>query len=183
LALLYSPPGIGTAGTVQIKEGETEGVVTLSASATAAPQKWKVCVVGSADFGKGPVWLSTELVDLEVASPLLEGQITRSFVDQGDTTTVSVKLDHKQAFDGKAKIALLGLPPNCTAEEKEISKDDAQVTFTVKAGKDAPPGQHKQLFCQFTLARDGEAMTSSFGNGGILRVDKATVAKNEEAKK
>jgi hypothetical protein len=39
------------------------------------------------------------------------------------------------------------------------------------------------MFCQFTLSEDGEPMVSSFGNGGILRVDKATVAKNEEPKK
>ena len=177
LALLYSPPGIGTAGTVQIKENENEGTVTVSANATAALQKWKVCVVGSADFGKGPVWFSTQLIDLEVGAPFLAGQIQRTFVDQGDSTTVTVKLDHKLPFEGKAKLSLQGLPPSCTADEMEITKDDKEVKFTVKAEPNAPAGQHKQMFCNFTLSKDGEAMTSAFGNGGILRIDKATVAK------
>lgn len=183
LALLWTPNGLGTAGTVQIKEGENEGVVTISANGNAPTQKWKICVVGSADFGKGPIWVSTELVEIEVGAPLIGGQIARTFVDQGDSTTVTVKLDQKTPFEGKAKLALLGLPPNVTADEQEITKDDKEAKFTVKAGANAPPGQHKQMFCQFTLAKDGESMNTTFGNGGILRIDKATVAKNEEAKK
>jgi hypothetical protein len=183
LALLYSPPGMGTAGTMQIKEGENEGIVTISGNADAPLKKWKVCVVGSADFGKGPVWVSTQMGELEVAAPFVAGKIGRTFVDQGDSTTVTVKLEHKLPFEGKAKLALLGLPPGCTAEEREFTKDDQEVKFSVKAGADSPPGQHKQLFCQFTLQKDGEPLVSSLANGGILRIDKATVAKNEDPNK
>jgi len=78
---------------------------------------------------------------------------------------------------------LLGLPPNTTADEKEITKDDAEVRFTVKAEQNAPAAQHKQLFCQFQLVKDGESMTNTFAGGGILRIDKASVAKNEAPKK
>ncbi len=182
LSLLYVPPGIGTPGTAQIKEGENEAHLTISANDKAALQKWKVCVVGSADFGKGPVWISTELADLEVAAPFIAGKIDRTFVDQGTETTVSVKLDQKEAFDGKAKITLQGLPSGCTAEPQEVTKDDKEVKFTVKAGKDAQAGQHRNLFCEFRLEKDGEPMTASFAQGGILRVDKGSVAKNEEKK-
>jgi hypothetical protein len=69
-----------------------------------------------------------------------------------------------------------------TAEEKEITKDDKQVEFTLKAAADAAAGQHRQLFCQFTLVEHGEPMVSSFAQGGVLRVDKGTVAKNEPPK-
>jgi hypothetical protein len=181
IGLLYSPPGIGNAGLVQIKEGETEGTVIISANGNAPLQKWKLCVVGSADFGKGPVWFSTQLVEVEVAAPMVGGKLARTFVDQGDTTTMTVALDQKAPFEGKAKLQLLGLPPNCTAEPQEITKDDKEVKFTIKAEKSAPAGQHKQLFCQFTLEKDGETMTSTFAQGGILRVDKAAVAKNDAA--
>jgi hypothetical protein len=181
IGLLYSPPGIGNAGLQQIKEGETEGTVTISANANAPLQKWKLCVVGSADFGKGPVWFSTQLVEVEVAAPMVGGKLARTFVDQGDSTTMTVALDQKTPFEGKAKLQLLGLPPNCTADEQEFTKDDKEVKFTIKADKSAPAGQHKQLFCQFNLQKDGESMTSTFGQGGILRVDKATVAKNDAA--
>lgn len=183
LALLYAPPGIGTAGPVQVKEGENEGLVTISANGNAPLKKWQVCVVGSIDLGKGPVWISTQLIDVEVGAPQISGQITRTFVDQGDSTTVTVKLDQKTPYDGKARLQLLGLPANCTADDQEITKDDKEVKFTVKAGKDAPAASHKQLFCQFHLIKDGEEMNTTFGNGGILRIDKASVAKAEEPKK
>ncbi len=182
LSLLYSPPGIGSPGNIPIKEGENEGTLTISANDKAALQKWKICVVGSADFGNGPVWVSTDLVDLEVAAPYTAGKIQRTYVDQGDSTTVTVQLENKVPFDGKAKIALMGLPPGCTAEEQEVTKDDKEVTFTVKSSANSPAGQHRQLFCQFKLTKDGEEMVSSFAQGGILRVDKSTVARNEEKK-
>lgn len=183
IALLYTPPGMGTGGTVPIKENENEGTLTLSANANAPLQKWQICVVGNADFGHGIVWFSTQLVEVEVAAPFVAGKIARSFVDQGDSTTITVKIEQKLPFDGTAKVQLLGLPPDTTTVEQEITKETTEVKFEVKAGKNAPAATHKQLFCQFTLAKDGETMSSSFANGGVLRVDKATVAKNEETKK
>ncbi len=182
LGLLYVPPGIGSLGTMQVKEGESEATYIISANANAPLKSWLVCLVGTADFGKGPVWMSTGLVNIQVEDPFVAGQITRSFVDQGDTTTVRVKLEHKRPFEGTAKLSLLGLPPNCTAEDRPFTKDDKEVEFTVKAGPNTPTATHKQLFCQFQLERDGAPMISAFGNGGILRVDKATLAKKEDSK-
>jgi hypothetical protein len=181
ITLLYAPTGIGSAGLQQIKEGENEGTVTISANGNAPLQKWKICVVGSADFGRGPVWFSTQLIEVEVAAPLVGGQLVRTYVDQGDTTTMTVKLDQKAPFEGKAKLQLLGLPPNASAEDVEITKDDKEAKFTIKADKATPAGQHKQLFCSFTIEKDGEQMNESFAQGGILRVDKASVAKNDAA--
>ncbi len=183
IALLYSPPGTGSNGLVPIKEGETEGTVTISANANAALQKWKICVVGNADFGQGVVWFSSQLIEVEIAAPFVAGKIARSFVDQGDATTMTVQVEQKLPFEGKAKLQLLGLPPGATADEQEITKETTEVKFAVKAEKTTPAATHKQLFCQFTLARDGENMTSAFAQGGILRVDKGSVAKNEEPKK
>ncbi|MDB6152307.1 MAG: hypothetical protein JWL90_760, partial [Chthoniobacteraceae bacterium] len=182
LTLLFTPPGLGTAGTVQIPEGQNEGIVTLSANGNAPLQKWKVCVIGSADFGKGPVWFSTPLVEVGVAAPFINGQIMRSFVDQGDTTTMSVKLENKIPFEGKAKLSLLGLPPNATAEDVEITQEDKVAKFTVKAGPNTPTATHKQLFCQFQIIRDGEPMVTTFAQGGILRVDKASTPSGQTAK-
>ncbi len=183
ISLLYTPPGMGTSGTAVIKENENDGGLILSANANAPLQKWKVCVVGNADFGHGIVWFSTQLIEVEIGAPFVAGQIVRNFVDQGDSTTMTVKIEQKQPFEGTAKVQLLGLPPDTTSDEKEITKETTEVKFEVKAGKGAPAATHKQLFCQFALAKDGENMTSAFANGGILRVDKGSVAKNEEAKK
>ncbi len=182
LALLYAPPGIGTAGSAEIKENENEGLVAISANGDAQTKKWKITVVGSADLGKGPVWVSTQLAELEIIPPFLGGQIVRTFVDQGDTTVVTVKLQQKTPFEGKAKIQLLGLPNKCTAAEREISKDDTEVKFEVVADKTTPVARHASLFCQVAVPQNGETILQSFGQGGILRVDAASVAKAEEKK-
>ncbi|HEV7404422.1 MAG TPA: pre-peptidase C-terminal domain-containing protein [Chthoniobacteraceae bacterium] len=181
ITFLYVPPGIGSSGVAVIKEGETEGMLPISCNDKAALKKWKICVVGNADFGKGNTWFSTGLSDLEVAPAIMGGQIQRTFVDQSDSTTVTVALNTLQPFDGKAKIELMGLPPGCTSEVKEVTKDDKEVKFDVKASEKAMVGQHKQLFCSFKLVKDGEEMTSTFAMGGVLRVDKGAVAKNTAA--
>jgi hypothetical protein len=176
VALLYGPPGIGNPGTVAIPEGKDEGTVTISANGDAPVRKWKICVAGTVDLGKGPVWISTNLVDLEVAEPFVAGGLTRNFIDQSESGTMTLKLDQKVPFDGKAKLVLLGLPQGVTAEEREVSKDDKEVKFPIKAAPDAQVGQARQLFVQFNLTRDGELMQNTFAGGGILRVDKASVA-------
>jgi hypothetical protein len=177
LSLLYAPPGIGSGGSSVIKEGETEGAVTLSATTAAAIKKWQIAVVGSTDSGTGNVWVSTQLADLEIVPPFVEGKIARTFVDQGDKTTITVKIDQKTPFEGKAKIALMGLPNKVTAEEKEFTKDDTEVKFEVQADKASPAGRHAGLFCQVTVMKSGEPILQSIAQGGVLRVDPATVAK------
>ncbi len=185
--VLYAPPGIGSPGTVNIpgekKEGEkvvaaaqNEGSITISANGNAPLAKWKTCIVGTADFGKGATWMSTQLFDLEVAAPFVTGTIVRTFIDQGGEGTMTVKLEQKNAFEGKAKIALIGLPQGVTSEEREITKDDTEVKFALKATPTAQVGQAKTIFASFTLVRGADTMTNTIASGGILRVDKATPA-------
>ena len=186
IQVLYAPPGVGTPGTVNIpgekKDGDktiaaqNEGSITISANGNAPIAKWKTVIVGTADFGKGPTWMSTQLFDLEVAAPFVTGAIVRTFIDQGGEGSMTVKLDQKNAFEGKAKIALIGLPQGVTAEEREITKDDTEVKFALKATPTAQVGQAKTVFASFTLVRDGETMTNTIASGGILRVDKASAA-------
>jgi hypothetical protein len=103
-------------------------------------------------------------------------------VDQGSEGSMTLKLDQKMPFEGKAKVALVGLPQGVTSEEKEITKDDKEVKFTLKAASDAQAGQHKTIFASFTLVKDGEPMLNTIASGGILRVDKVA-AKVADAKK
>ena len=176
IALLYAPPGIGSPGTVNIPAEKNEGTITISANGSAPLAKWKTVITGSADFGKGVTWFSTQLFDLEVAAPFVGGAIVRTYIDQGGEGSMTVKLDQKNAFEGKAKIALIGLPQGVTAEEREITKDDTEVKFALKATPTAQVGQAKTIFASFTLVRDGETMTNTIASGGILRVDKAAAA-------
>jgi hypothetical protein len=176
IQLLYAPTGIGTPGTVTIPEGQNEGAITLSANGTAAAAKWKTCVIGSAAMSKGAVWISSELFDVEIAAPFVIGTLVRANVEQNSTGSMTLKLDQKVVFEGKAKVALVGLPQGITADEHEITKDDKEVKFAITADAKAQIGQHKTLFASFTLLHDGEPMSSTIASGGILRVEKPTSA-------
>ncbi len=170
--LLFAPTGIGQPGVVTIAEGQSEGTITISAQGDAPLRKWKTAVNGSVDSGKGAVWISTGLIELEIAPSFVSGAMVRTYVDQGSEGTMTLKLEQKVPFDGAAKVALLGLPQGITAEEKEITKDDKEVKFTLKAAPDAQVGQYKTVIASFTLIRDGEPMTTTIASGGVLRVDK-----------
>ena len=174
IEMLFVPPGIGTPGVVTIPEGKDEGSITISANGNAQVAKWKTCIVGSLDTGKGPTWISTQLFDFEVAAPFVTGSFARSYIDQGSEGSMTLKLAQNIGFPGKAKVALVGLPEGITSEEREISKDDTEVTFPLKATPAAQVAQHKTIFASFTLVHDGETMTGTIASGGILRVDRGT---------
>ena len=177
IAMLYNPPGVGSQPSVTIPPDKNEATIPLSASANADPRKWKIAVTATdgenANNGKsGAVWVSSQLADLEISPPFVTANIERATVEQGGTTTVVCKLKQSTAFDGEAKLELLGLPNKVTAPELKITASDNEARFTVTADKTSPVGQHKSLFCRLTFSRDGEQVVSTIGQNGMLRIDK-----------
>lgn len=166
---VWEPPGSG-AGQVTLNPDQTEGVLTLNAQANARIGNWKTAVLGSSDAG-GETWVASDLFGLETAAPYLTAAITRATVLQGEKTTVTVKLDQKVPFDGKAKIQLLGLPTEATTADKEITKDDKEVVFEVQTTLKTPAATHNGMVCRVTVVKDGEPIVHNLGAGGILRVD------------
>jgi hypothetical protein len=91
------------------------------------------------------------------------------------------KLEHRKPFEGKAKIELLGLPPNTTAAPKEITAKDEEVVFDVTTDAKTPTGQHKSLFCAVTMTQAGESLQQTVAGGGVLRIDPAALPKPVQA--
>ncbi len=173
LSMLWNPPGVGAQATVTIPPDKTEATIPLSANGDAQKRKWKTAVVGSADTGRGVVWVSSQLADLEIAPPFVTARIERAYTEQGEPATVTCRLTQSVLFEGKAKVQLLGLPNKVTAPEVEITSADQEVRFEVATDKTSPTGQHKSLFCQVTIMKDGEPIVATTGQGGVLRIDKA----------
>jgi hypothetical protein len=117
------------------------------------------------------VWVSSQLAELEIAPPVVMGKIEMAATEQGKPAPVLCKLTPGTKFDGKAKLQLVGLPPNTTANELEISAADTQAVFEVKVDAKTPAGQHNQLACLLTLMKDGEPIVQTVSSGGVLRVD------------
>ena len=174
LAMLFNPPGV-SAGGATIAANTNEVTLPLNASGDAQVRKWKVCVIGSADVG-GPLWVSTQLAELEIAPPFVGGKLEMATAEQGKVAQVLCTLEQKRAFDGKASVQLVGLPPNASAAPREIATSDARVIFDVQTDAKSPVGSHNTLFCVVTVTKDGEPIAQSIAGGGVLRIDAPPVA-------
>jgi hypothetical protein len=199
LQMLFDPPGVGS-GQADIPGDKTEAVIPLNASGGAQVRKWKIAVLGSSTQpdapkpadGKtpppgtvpaaGPVWVSSQLADLEIAAPIVTGKIEMAATEQGKPAPVLCKLDPKTKFEGKAKLQLVGLPPNTTTTELEIGPDDKQAIFNVDVTAKTPAGQHNQLATILTLVKNGEPIVQTVSSGGVLRVDPPPPPKANEPK-
>jgi hypothetical protein len=167
----FAPPGIGAAAAVTLPEGQNEVLYPLNANGGAVPRTWKVVVIGHADVGNGPVWVSTQLTDLIVSTPYANLTIDMAAAEQGKPVEVVAKIQHATAFDGPAKVQLVGLPAGVASKELEFTKETTELVFPVTIDTTSPAGQHGTLFCQFTVTQNGEPIVHNAGFGGVLRID------------
>ncbi len=183
LSLGYTPPGIAGAGSVTIGEGATEAEYLINADGNAPPGTWPIVVLGRADAGKGPVWTSTQLAHIEIATQFVTLSMEMAAAERGKEAQVVCKLDQHTEFEGEAVIELLGLPPKTATQPMKITSSDEQVIFTVSTEADAPVGQHKSLFCRLTIMKNGEPVVHNIGHGGVLRIDPPPTAPKQEVAK
>jgi hypothetical protein len=179
---LFNPPGVGSAASAVIAEGQTETVLPMNAAPNATVRKWKTTVLATSDFGKGPVWVSSQLATLEVGAPFVAFTMERAAGEQGKTTDLFCKLTQTTPFTGSAKVVLVGLPPKVTAPEATITKDTKELSFKLTIDKTSPPGQHNNLFCQVYIPQNGEAVLHNVG-GTQLRIDVPIPPKPNETPK
>jgi hypothetical protein len=167
---LWTPPGMGIVGSATIPPDKTEATLAMNAAANAATRKWKTAVIAQADYGQGPAWVSSQLFTIEVAPPPVTLTADRPAVEQGKETQLFCKVAVNAAFEGKAKVKLLGLPAKVTTQEAELTKDSKEVSFPISADKTSPAGKHGGIFCQIVIEQDGELITLNTGSTE-LRID------------
>lgn len=168
--MLYDPPGVGSSGGIAIAEGQTEAIIPLNANGGAELKTWKIAVLGDATVGGGNVTVSTPLVDLKVVEPFFGLAFQAAAVEQGKETDVAIDIAQNAAFEGPAKVELLGLPNEVTTTTLEFAKDAAQVVFKVKTTGNSPAGKHRTLLCRAIVTVEGEPVTHMIGTGE-LRID------------
>jgi hypothetical protein len=172
ISMLYKPNGIGADNNVRIPEGQSEGVIPLSAGGDAQARKWRIAVTAAADTGKGQVWVCSPFEDVEVAPPYVTAQLDRGVVEQGRSAAVTCHLTMNKPFDGKAKLQLLNLPFKVTSQDVEITSSDHEVQIPVTADKTSQVSQKKDLYCVLTIMQDGEPIVQNIAQGGMLRIAK-----------
>jgi hypothetical protein len=167
---IFNPPGVGSTGSAVIPAGQTETLFALNANGGAPVRKWKYVVLGVANVGNGPVWVSSQLANLEIAPPYLGLTIERAAAEQGKATEMFCKVQPTTPFAGPAKVNLIGLPPRVTAPEVQITKDTKEFSFKLTIDKASPAGVHRNLFCQLVLMQNGEPVVHNLGSSE-LRID------------
>ncbi|MES1213180.1 MAG: peptidase, partial [Singulisphaera sp.] len=179
LSMLYNPPGIGSPTSVAIPEGKDEVIMPLTANGGAEVRVWKIAVLGSATVGNGPVTVSSQLADLEIAEPFVGLAYAAAAVEKGKETDVVITVTKNKDFDGSAKVELLGLPNEVTSVPGEINKESKELLFHVKTTANSPAGKHKTLLSRVTIVAQGEPIMHMIG-GGELRVDEPLPPKANE---
>ena len=168
--LPFRPPGLNAASSVNIPANKNEVLYPINASGGAQIKKWRIYVLGSANVG-GTAWVSSQLAPLEIAAPYVTFAMQRTSCEQGQETQIYCKLTQATAFDGDAKVQLLGLPPKVTAEVLAFNKDAKELVFNIKTDKTSPPGKYNNVFAQLTITQNGEPIVSSAGTTQ-LQLDK-----------
>lgn len=167
---LFNPPGVGSASAATIPENGTETLLPMNAAPNAAVGKWKTAVIATSDFGKGPVWVSSQLATIEIAPPFVAFAMERAAGEQGKQTDLFCKITHNTPLQGPAVVKLLGLPAKVTAPDLQITKDTKEIAFKVAIDKTSPAGQHNNIFCQVFVTHNGETVLHNVG-GTQLRID------------
>ncbi len=166
---LFTPPGLGIAGSAVIPEGQTEVMLYTNAAPNAGIRAWKTAIIAQADAGTGPVWTSSQLFTLSVQAPMVTFAQERSAVEQGQSTTVFGKIAVVTPFVGEAVVKVIGLPTKVTAPDLKINKDSKELSFAIATDKTAPAGKHG-IYCQCIVTHNGETLVHNIG-GGELRID------------
>jgi hypothetical protein len=183
LELPFKPPGIG-ASMVEVKDGQTEVMFPINASADAPVKQWQIAVAASLvpdgatkkeerkarRAGRGS-WIASRPVTLSVIEPLVDLAAEKGQVEQGGRTTLVFKATKPTAFEGKAKATLVGLPAKAEAATVELEAGKESIEFVVTVAADAPAGRHDNIFCRIEVPK-GNAWVIHQTAGTSLRIDK-----------
>ena len=80
--MLFNPPGVSSIPSVDMPGDKNEIDYPLSARTMPQIRKWKICVLGMADVG-GPLWVSSELDELEVAPAFMQMKLEMTAAERG----------------------------------------------------------------------------------------------------
>ena len=171
VTLPWKPAGVGSPTDITIAKGKSEGVFAINTNGDAALGKHEICVTAEAKTSSGTVVVSSALVPLEIAEPMLTASIEMASTIPGQNTSMLCKINHNQPIEGKAKVTLHGLPHGVTAEPKQIDSQTKEVIFDLQVAADAPKGNHNAVFCQILPMRHGHPIPHNTGQGGALRIN------------
>lgn len=169
--MLQDAPGVNSSRSVKIEKGAKEALIPMNAAGNAPVQESMIALRCIAKVGNGNIETCTPFAPLRVEEQYVTFEFEQAAAEQGKEVPMVVKVTKRKDFEGEAQVALVGLPANATAEPLKMTKDTAELIFTVKVAENTPPGDNKNLLCQVQVPEAGDLIFHNLGNGR-LRVDK-----------
>ena len=126
-------------------KSETE--YPLSATDDAQIRKSKICVLGKAEAG-GPLWVSSELVELEVFRPFVTMKMEMAAIERGKPAQVPVHSSRRRNLTGRQPSSCWA-PSGYDRADQRFTAADKRVSFNVARRKE-PDRAAQTLFCQMT---------------------------------
>ncbi|HEY1190377.1 MAG TPA: PPC domain-containing protein [Gemmata sp.] len=175
----WRPTGVSTGTPVTVAAGQTEGVYQLGAARNAAAGAHRVALTAMTGSGRrgygdgeGRTYVASSPFQLSVAEPHVEARIPRTSIERGKTAAMVIKLNHLQAFEGKAAVTLGRLPRGVELVEGPgtITAADKEAKFTLRATPDALVGNYQGVVLDVTVTDKGQAVRQLSGSG-TLRID------------
>lgn len=179
VSMEWRPNGVTASTPITIRPDQTEGEYLIGAARNATASSYQVtltCVSGGARPGyydnANRTYVATQPFKLTVAEPHIDARFARTSIERGKTSNVVVRLNHLKPFDGKAKATLARLPRGVQLVEpvREITSDDKEVTFTLRATEDSLVGNYQGITLDLTVFEDGQSVRQLSGSG-LLRID------------
>ncbi len=162
----FRPPGVSAASSVNIPKGKSEVFYPINANGGAAIKDWKVYALATS----GGMWASSQLTPLKVADAYTGFALQRASCEQGQEAQVLCTIAQKTAFEGNAKVELLGLPPKTATTAMEFNKETKELIFKITTDPASKVGKHN-LVCRVTITQNGEPIVNTAGSVQ-LQIDK-----------
>jgi len=179
VSMEWKPSGVTGSTPITIKPGQTEGEYLIGAARNATAGSYQV-VLTTVSGGDRPgyydnanrTYVCSQPFMLTVAEPHIDAKFARTSIERGKTANITVKLNHLKPFEGKAKTTLARLPRGVELVEpfREITADDKEVSFTLKATEDCLVGSYQGIALDVTVVEDGQSVRQLSGYG-TLRID------------
>lgn len=183
----WRPSGINTATPVTVPANKAEGEYLIGASRNATAGKYSIALTAVSgtggrvrrnNDGNDRTYVASQPFALTIAEPHVEARIARTSLERGKTATIVCKLNHLQAFEGKAEATLARLPRGVELVEpiREITAKDKEVSFTLRATSEALVGNYQGVALDITVMDKGQKIRQLTGYGQ-LRIDTERGAK------
>lgn len=179
VSMEWKPNGVSSATPLSLPSGKSEGEYLLGAARNATAGAYQVTLTAVTGESRANyndradrTYVASKPFLLTVAEPHLEARFPRTSIERGKTAQLVCKLNHLKPFSGKARATLARLPRGVELVEpvREVTSEDKEVSFTLRATEDCLVGSYQGVVLDLTVVDDGQTLRQLSGSG-MLRVD------------